>query len=146
VLHLSKPPLSFEIKTVTNLIKRRYYTAAKRHGADDSTGVHGFVIRYLYRNADKDIYQKDIEEALTIRRSTATNILNLMEKKQLISREPMLHDKRLKKIVLTEKGTSLHESMLLEAEQIENQLLYGLSEEETRLFIEILGKIKKNIE
>jgi DNA-binding MarR family transcriptional regulator len=104
------------------------------------------VIRYLYQNADKDIYQKDIEEALTIRRSTATNILNLMEKKQLISREPMLHDKRLKKIVLTEKGTSLHESMLLEAEQIENQLLYGLSEEETRLFIEILGKIKKNIE
>ena len=37
-------------------------------------------MRYLFINMDKEIYQKDIEKNFVVRRSTASGILDTMEK------------------------------------------------------------------
>ena len=51
-----------------------------------------------------DLRQKDFEQQFNIRRSTASNILALIEKNGLIQRESVPYDARLKKIVLTDKA------------------------------------------
>ena len=89
--------LGLEIRKLNNLVKR-YMESKKPEEFDKSTGVHGWAIRYFYENCDTDVFQRDFEARFSIRRSTATNMLKLMEKNGIIYREPVPYDARLKKL------------------------------------------------
>ncbi len=108
------------------------------------TGMHGFIIGYIYRRGG-EVFQKDIETEFVIRRSTATGILNLMEKNGLIVRVPVERDKRLKSLVLTDKAIKVHEKVMDEISAIEDLLVRGLSAEEIADFECTLRKIKNNL-
>ena len=103
--------LGFEIRTLNNIVKL-YFEQQKPEEFDNSTGVHGWAIRYFYENRNKDIFQRDFETRFSIRRSTATNMLKLMEKNGLICRVSVESDARLKKIVLTEKAITIHKKAI----------------------------------
>ena len=137
--------LGFEIRTLNNLV-RRYFEQHKPEEFKDSTGVHGWAIRYFYENRQKDIFQRDFEERFSIRRSTATNMLKLMEKNGLIKREAVNYDARLKKIVLTEKAVAIHKKATQNIEIFEKLLKDGITNEELNSFYNVLDKIKANLE
>lgn len=137
--------LGFELRTVNNLVKR-YFEQHKPQEFKESTGVHGWAIRYFYENQDKDIFQRDFEARFSIRRSTATNMLKLMEKNGLIVRQSVEYDARLKKIVLTEKAIKIHKKATENICFLENSLKDGITKEELDSFYTILDKIKANLE
>ncbi len=137
--------LGFEIRTLNNLVKR-YFEQHKPEEFNQSTGVHGWAIRYLYENRDKDVFQRDFEARFSIRRSTATNMLKLMEKNGLIKRESVDYDARLKKIVLTEKAIKIHKKATENLAMLENTLKKGITEEEMHYFYKVMDKIKANVE
>lgn len=137
--------LAFEIRTLNNYVKR-YFEQNKPEEFKQSTGVHGWAIRYFYDNLDKDIFQRDFEARFSIRRSTATNMLKLMEKNGLITRESVTYDARLKKIVLTKKAIDIHKKAIKNIEKIENTLKKGITEEELNAFYGVVDKIKANLE
>ena len=62
------------------------------------------IMGFIMDNGGRSVYQKDIEAEFNIRRSTATRLLQSMEHKDLIMREPEENDGRLKRIRLTEKA------------------------------------------
>lgn len=64
---------------LSNLIRRDIEKQSLLHKARPDKGVRGWAIDYFYENRDRDIYQRDFEEKFQIRRSTASNILKLME-------------------------------------------------------------------
>ena len=71
------------------------------------------VLHYiLFQSLKKDIYQKDIEKEFQIRRSTATGILQLLEKNGFVIRETVEWDARLKKLVPTAKAEGVREEIL----------------------------------
>lgn len=138
--------VGFELKTVSNLMKRHAEKSSTLRDANKLTGMHSWVIGYLYRNRDKkEIFQRDIETEFSIRRSTVTGILQLMEKNGLIVRESVSYDARLKRLVLTPKAIALHEMIEKEIIEFETQLVKGLTEEEINSFLSILQRMKKNI-
>ncbi|MGN1319776.1 MAG: MarR family winged helix-turn-helix transcriptional regulator [Acutalibacteraceae bacterium] len=137
--------LGLEIRKLNNLIKR-YMESKKPEEFDKSTGVHGWAIRYFYENGDTDVFQRDFEARFSIRRSTATNMLKLMEKNGIIYREPVPYDARLKKIVLTEKAIEIHKKATKNIEMLENTLKDGITEEELIVFYNVVDKIKNNLE
>jgi len=139
--------IGFEIKVLSNLIKRAIGESIVDSGVEDMTGLHGMVIGFIYhRSKLADVYQRDIEVEFNIRRSTVTGILQLMEKNGLITREHVKHDARLKKLKLTPKAIKMHEMVSQKIAEIENQLRSGLTQEEIHSFFTIIDKIKKNIE
>jgi len=71
--------ISFELRFINNQIKRRINSIPILQN-NDIKGIYGHVIGFLSENAHKDVYQKDIEEHLSIRRSSVTSLLNQMEK------------------------------------------------------------------
>lgn len=75
--------LGHEIKTVSNLIKRRISNTSIFAAFDRLTGMHGWFIGFIYhRNVVWiNTFQRDMEAEFSIRRSTATRILQLMEKR-----------------------------------------------------------------
>ncbi len=140
----SQRQLGFEIRTLNNCVKR-FFQATKPPELQQSTGVHGWAIKYFYENRNKDIFQLDFEERFSIRRSTATNMLKLMEKNGIITRESVDYDARLKKIVLTEKAVAIHKKAVKNIEMIESTLKNGITDEELASFYKVADKIKLNL-
>ncbi|MDF7672225.1 MarR family winged helix-turn-helix transcriptional regulator [Lactobacillus sp. ESL0701] len=69
------------------------------------TGTQMVIIQFLSAvPKEKKVYQKDIEHEFNIRKSTATNILKLLEHKDLITKKVNERDSRLKEIILTPKA------------------------------------------
>ncbi|MGB4660202.1 MAG: MarR family transcriptional regulator [Mobilitalea sp.] len=136
-----------EVKKLSNLFKRRIDQSSVFNEYDNITGLHGMVIGFLFFHHEQgDLFQRDIETEFSIRRSTATGILQLMEKNELIIREAVSYDARLKKIILTPKAISLHEKIRNEIMNTEMELAKGLTEEEIQNFFATISKMKKNIE
>lgn len=138
--------VGFEIRTLSNLIKRKVDNFVSKKYIENITGIHGWVIGYIYKNMDRDIFQKDIEEEFSVRRSTATTILQLMEKNELILRQPVSYDARLKKLVLTEKAIQHHLKFREDINTLEKVLVKGIPEEELEAFFNTMEKIKANLE
>ncbi len=137
--------LGFAISGASHLFKRAIDNALSSRGEEKLTGVQGFIIGFLSRNEGKDIFQKDIEEKLTIRRSTATAILQLMEKNGYIKRVPYENDGRRKRILLTEKSKKRHIVFSEEIDRLEEKLNKGLTSKEISEFLKTIEKIKENI-
>ena len=138
--------LGFEIHKTSRLIKRYMDSDATKSYVDKMTGTHGWAIGYFANNRHRDIFQKDFEQEFNIRRSTASAILSLMEKNELIKREGVPHDARLKKIALTNKALEVHSVVTEAFERFESTIKEGISEEELEVFLKVLDKINSNIE
>ena len=110
------------------------------------TTTNGRVIGYLLLNSDKEIFQKDIEALLELRRSTVSTLLQGMEAKGLIVREEVSYDARLKKIVPTETAYMLHEMIKETLIGFEEHLTSGVSEYELNIFISVLEKMQNNLD
>ena len=117
----------------------------KESGIDEITLMHGWIIRYLYENRDRDIFQKDIEKHFSVGRSSVTNVIQLMEKKGYLRRESVDYDARLKKVLLTEKGIYTHEKIEGIISGLNVRTLEGISDEELDAFFIVTEKLEKNL-
>lgn len=120
-------------------------TDSKQEFSGHAHGLQVWVIDYLIQHQDADVFQKDLEKEFVMRRPTATNFLKKMEQADLIRREPVAHDARLKKIILTDKALELKACMEERAKEFETVLRGDLSEKEIRQFIATVHKIRHNI-
>ena len=136
----------FELRAANNAVAA-YASCSHSKNTDmqDMTILHGRIIKYLCENEDKDIFQKDIETLLSVRRSTVTTIIKCMEKNGLITRTSVMSDARLKKLRLTDRARSIHEYVGAEIERTEKLARTGISEEELNCFFSVLDKIKSNL-
>ncbi len=138
--------LGFELHRSSRLVKRYMDNDASKLYIDKMTGTHGWAIGFFYHNRDRDIFQKDFEQEFNIRRSTASNILTLIEKNGLITRESVPYDARLKKITLTQKALDIHSIVDKAFEKVEENIKKGISDEELQVFFNVIDKINRNLE
>ena len=112
---------------------------------DVTRGLQVWVIDYLIKHQDEDVFQRDLEKEFVMRRPTATNFIKKMEQAELIRREPVAYDARLKKIILTDNAFKLQAGMMAKKQEFETLLRDGLSDEEIGQFITTIQKIKHNL-
>lgn len=138
--------VGFEIRTISNLIKREVDHLEEKTYGETITGTNRYILLHLAHNRDRDIFQRDLEEVFLVRRSTMSAILLRMEGKGLLKRTSVDHDARLKKITLTEKGLCLHKQMEHSIDEMEERLVSGLSPEEGKELLALLEKVRNNLE
>ncbi len=138
--------IGFELHRSSRIVKRYMDNDASKSYVEKMTGTHGWVIGYLYENRHRDIFQKDFEKNFDIRRSTASKILSLMESNELITRESVSYDARLKKIVLTEKALEIYKIVETAFLHMETKIKEGITDEELTVFFRVLDKVNKNLE
>lgn len=78
-------------------------------------------------------------------RATASNMLQLMERKGLIVRESVSRDARLKKISLTEKAKNMVAKSDADIREMEQLITKGFHKEETEQLKHYLDRIMENI-
>ncbi|MBQ4065032.1 MAG: MarR family transcriptional regulator [Clostridia bacterium] len=143
---MERKPIGIAVRCLNNRIGRAISSAAAREFGDSATAVHGWVIRYLYEHRDRNVYQRDLETRFSVRRSTMTSILQLMEKNGLISREPDEKDGRLKKLILTPLALEIEGRMHAEIDRLEAKMCEGLTQDELDAFIATAEKIGRNLD
>ena len=112
---------------------------------DLSRSATGIII-YLNDHKNENVYQKDIEKEFSIRKSTASSVLTNLEEKGYIQRLPVRDDKRLNKLVLTEKSDTILNSVRKCEKSIDSKLYKDLTEDEINDFCRILSKMIQNME
>ena len=138
--------IGFELHRSSRIVKRYMDNDASKSYVEKITGTHGRVIGWLYRNRHRDIFQKDFEKEFDIRRSTASKILSLMESNDLIIRESVPYDARLKRIILTPKALEVQSVVENAFGRMEEKIKEGITEEELAVFFRVLDKVNKNME
>lgn len=137
--------VGFEIRRLNCVVSRGLEKKVREAGIDEITLMHGWIMRYLYDNREKDVFQKDLEKQFSIGRSTVTNIIQIMEKKGYIRREFVEHDARLKKVLLTPRGIESHETIERLIDTLNAKMLKGIAEEELQVFLNVAKKIRENV-
>lgn len=134
------------VNSLSHSVKREIDGFSSKIESENVTGMHGWIIGYLCSNAGRDIFQRDLEKELNIRRSTATVMLQLMEKRGLITRTPVESDARLKRITPTEKAMELDKSFRRDMDTLESGIRSCLTPEEIDTFLSVSAKIRKYLE
>lgn len=140
-----KPHIGFELRTTANLIRREIDNATAKRGIEKLTGMQGRVIGYLCHHQDQPVFQRDLEAVFAIRRSTATAMLQTMEKHGLIERRPVAKDARLKQILPTAIALKRHTIFEQEIDRVEQSVLSGITPAERDALLAILQKINTNL-
>ena len=137
--------ISLEIKKIDSLIVRKIM-ACNKDSLCQLTPVQIVVIKYLIKNKNSIVYQKDIEKKLGLRKSTVSGILGTMIKNGIIIRTDSSNDLRSKEIRLTETGYKLDKAMKKRAIKFEKILQNNISKEELEIFYKVTKQIQKNLE
>jgi len=146
----AKDKVTMEIMHLSHLIRQymdslgEYTQIPMPENGKGISGTNIFIMGYLYQNQQKDIFQKDLEEQRRVSSATISKVLRIMEGKGLIIREQVDYDKRLKKIVLSEKAKSGIASFLTNKKQLESVTTKGFTDEELEQFSYLLKKAQKN--
>ncbi len=137
--------ISLEIKKIDSLIVRKIM-AYNKDAIYHLTPVQIVVIKYLIKNKDSVVYQKDIEKKLGLRKSTVSGILGTMIKNGIITRTDSTNDLRSKEIRLTETGYKLDKAMRKKAFEFEKLLQSNINKEDLEVFYKVTKQIQENLE
>lgn len=139
--------IGFRFKMIHNLIRRSLNLRFAETEIAELGGMQGAVVGYIYdASLQTDVFQKDIEKAFDIRRSTATVMLQHLEQKGYLVRQPVDYDARLKKVVLTDKAIRQNFAIRREIDRFHEELEEGITKEEKEELFRILEKVKNNLE
>ena len=75
--------VGYKMRLIHNRIHKQM-EAKRIENEGNITGMQRWTLGFLNDRADTEIYQKDIEQEFKVSRATASNMLQLMERKGLI--------------------------------------------------------------
>lgn len=131
------------VNILSNQLKRHFLVPVEDNGL---TMLQRHMLHFIIMaSMHKEIYQKDVEAEFHIRRSTATGMMQLLERNGFICRESVERDMRLKRIVPTKKALALREGMLEDIRHVEERMLEGVGEEELSICTRTLARMVKNL-
>ena len=106
------------------------------------------ILHYIYFQEKKQtINQKDIEKFFKSTNPTITGILNRLQSKGLVNREPSKEDARYKIIKLTDAGRAIvEEAHQVRANQMEHRLTKNLTPDEVNELNSLLRKVLDGLE
>ena len=124
------------------IIDKRVEELSKSH----PTPTQMQIVGYILDNIDKNIYQRDLENALNLRRATISGVLQSMEKRDFIKRVVDENDTRTKKIILNKKAKDIFEKNKLHLDELEKIAIKDILNEDLEVFLKVINKMVENLE
>lgn len=133
-----------QINLLSRMLKRRLNVTLQGLGI---TAIQSRVMFYIMDHClEGPVFQRDVEQVFSLSRSTATGILQQLEEKDLLRRESVPSDARLKNLVPTPRAAELDAEVRACLRQTEVLLIRGLSEGQVQLFKETLAAMIRNLD
>ena len=138
--------IGVKVHCLGHKMKKNFTDHARSMGVEEMALMHGWIIRYLAENTERDIYQKDIEQYFSMGKSTVANAILVLEKQNYMIREAGEKDARFKRVVLTEKGRDFHMKMEDAVDYVNAKSVEGIDDQKLNIFFEVMELVEKNIE
>lgn len=142
-------PLGRQIGHVSHLFHRNIdnvIVAESRDGDGILTGRNFWVLRYLLEHPNEDVFQRDLEAAFKVRRSTVSRMVELMEQKDLIRRESVNGDARLKRLSLTTRSKDVLKAVSNGVDRMNREVRAEFTAEEYDTLTTLLAKLSAVLE
>ncbi len=136
----------YKMRTLEKLVFRKFLISEKIEECKPIPPTQFQIMEYIFKHDKTDIYQKDLENILKLRRATVSGVLQTMERNELIERITDSKDTRTKKIILKKIAKDIYIQTEKKMREIENIIIKDISQEELNNFSRILEKMKQNIE
>lgn len=143
---MEKNRTAYEIITLDHNIRRFLINEGKYTPIKNMPSqVQMRIVHYLIQNKDTDIYQRDLEKVLNLRRSTISGILKTMEKHNIIIRTDSKIDARSKKIELSSTSLKLYNESRKVFEKVNSILIKDIDNNDLEIFFKVAQKMKENL-
>lgn len=127
------------IHIADNQIRRNMDSIADKY---DLTIIQFIVMENIQRlSKTRDVYQKDLEILMNVRRSTVSSVIGLLENKGFVKRQGVPGDARLKKLTLTLRGMEVFERLKMEIDEEDKRLMQVFTQEELTAFTQYLERL-----
>lgn len=134
------------LRELTIAVHRNIGVELSEHELGDMKGPQSMALGYLIHASTQDeIYVKDLEKYMKIRKSTASELVSRLEKNGYVKTEKSQKDGRLKRLIVTEEGHAAHDRILQFLQEIDDRLVEGLSKEEVDTFVNLLNRLIQNM-
>lgn len=133
-----------EIKKIDNLIIRKIVSYSKNNSYMLSPSQI-MITRFLYKNSDKVVYQKDLEKGLPFRKSTLSGIIQTMVKNNIINTTSSKDDLRSKEITLTPYGKKINKEIEENIIKFDKALKNNIKDDDLRIFFKVTKQIQDNL-
>lgn len=135
----------FKIKELDKKIVRTMLKENSDINIPPLTSTQIQILKYMIEHQNENVYQKDLEDVLNLRRATVSGVLQTMEKNNLIKREIYENDVRVKKIILNEKTKSIFLKNKQKIDEIEKNIIKNISKKDLDKFTQIIDKLITNL-
>jgi len=109
------------------------------------TCSQSFFLGFLANHQGKPVYPRDLEREFDFSHPTVSGILSRLKSKGFVDFQPDENDRRLKQIVLTEKATACHCSVMRGLQEAEEKIVAGMTDAEIAEFHRLLGIAMQNL-
>ena len=130
----------FILNDVARLLRTTFDRRAK---SIDLTRSQWWVLTHLYRR--DGLNQSELADILEIEKPTLGRLLDRLETKGWLRREPDPLDRRVKRVFLTDEVKPAMKSLRRIAADFRSEALAGLSQKQREQFVDTLLDIKANL-
>jgi MarR family transcriptional regulator for hemolysin len=109
------------------------------------TRAQWWVLANLSRRNCDGISQIELARLLDVGKVTLGGLIDRLEESGFVIRVPDKQDRRAKRIMRSPEGKALCDRMEVFAHGVSKEIMSGISDEEHRLFINVLTKMKHNL-
>lgn len=111
------------------------------------TPVQAYAMRFLARGEEaREITQRDLERELRLKAPTVNGVVDRLEEKGFLVRQPSPTDGRCRLLRLTDTGREAAAAFLSAMEDTEALFRSALTDREQQIFQELLSRIVTNLE
>lgn len=104
-----------------------------------------YVILYLLLENEEIMYQRQLAVIMFKDRANMSRIIENMRKKGLLEKVPESHGRKIYKLVVTERGKKIWETVLPVDKDLRSTITNGIDEKELAITFATLEKMNKNI-
>ena len=98
---------------------------------------------YLQKGGE-GLTQRELASLMAIENPTLVRLLDSLEEQELIERRPCQHDRRARRLFLTEAGERFMDDLNARAAELREQMLEGIGDEEIECALKVFQKIMVN--
>lgn len=131
---------NFKFHEISRLYRSRFQILVNQEGLHPGQPQ---ILLILFR--EKECTQKELCKLIHIKPASMTDILQRMERDELIIRKQDTNDMRATKVCLSQKGIEKVQNVLSLGKQIEKDCFFNFSKEEKETFSFLMDKIYQNL-
>lgn len=140
-LHAPREALSFRFDEIVRALSRR---VDARLEAYDLSRAQWRLLAYIIRN--HGMTQSEIARVLELERASVGQTIDIMERKQLLTRTPSQTDRRVWRIEATQKAHDLLPELRPMIDRLHEQMFAGFSDGEIEQLGDLIDRIVNNID